>query len=216
MKNKIIIKLGVIALILSLPLSAQASPKYNFNEIVYPSTETTINGVPESEIIRPMDVLAGPYFDSYTPDPSSQVRVPMFRQIASFSHDNTRNSQPFPMSVTITNSTSQGSEWTGSVSFTGEIKAGIFAKISATVGGSYKETRTTNEAVGMTAGPLSVPAYKTGYINVWYAAQKSGGTLRTYTYNTQNPSVRYYTNHQVITKVFKADYVDLHSQSWVQ
>lgn len=215
LKKKILV--GLFTLMLALPLSAYAATdikKDNNNEITFPATETTINGVPESEIMSPMDVTLGPYFESYTPNYNG--RLEKFRQIAAFSHDNTRSSVIFPMSVTITNSTSQGSEWSGGVSFTGEIKAGIFAKLSATVSGSYKDTRVTNEAVGITGGPYQVPAYKTGYINMWYAAQTSGGTLRTYTVNTSNPSQRYYKDTVVNLKVFKADYVDVHSEAWFQ
>ncbi|MCY9664963.1 hypothetical protein M5X11_08340 [Paenibacillus alginolyticus] len=199
-----------ITLLLSLPLSANAAR--NINVVTSPATETTVNGIPESQLMTTQDVTIGPYFDSYTPNSNSTVLK--FKKIASYSHDNSRNSTEFPMEVSITYSTSQGSEWSGSISFTGEIKAGIFAKLGATIGGGYKDARSTNEAVGIKGGPLKVPAYKWGYIDMWYKGQATGGLLRTYTQNTADLSVKYYKDTLINATVFKSDYVDVHSEAW--
>jgi len=206
-KTQLILILVVTFFLVSLPVTASA-----VTEVVSPPTESTINGIPESQIIRPMDVLVGPVFDSYTPN--TVYGINKFKLIAHYTHDNSRNTTSFPMTVTITHSTQQGSEWTGSVTFTGEIKLGILAKVGATVGGSYKEYRSTNEAVGIQGGPLIIEPGKVGHIKMYYKGYATGGTLRTYLYFTQNPDIKGYTDTIINAKFYPSDYVDVFSEAW--
>jgi hypothetical protein len=210
---------AALTFVLAFPMGAYAATNPVVNETTFPSTETIINGSPTSEnsdLIKPMDVLMGPYFDSYVQN--YVTSVDKFRQIAAFTLDNRYSSSdtPVPMSVTITSSTSQGSEFSGSITFTGEVKAGIFGGISVANNYSVKETRTTNEAVGMTAGPLQVPKGKIGHIDMYYRAIQSGGGVKTYTYNTSNPSVKYYTTTPINVKTYKAAYPDVYTDPYLQ
>ena len=140
--KKILVLILVIT-IASFPVSASAKVGKTTSTVA-PATESTVNGIPESQIIQPMDVIVEE-FVSY--NPTSYVTNNRFKSIVIFDHDNTRNSQPYTMSVTVTNSTSQGSEWSGSITFTSTIKTAILGKVSTAVGISHKDTRTTNEAV---------------------------------------------------------------------
>lgn len=178
---------------------------------VFPATESTVNDVPESQIIRPMDVMAGPYFYSYNPNTNSINNK--FKPIVQYDQDNSRNSGSVTMSVSVQKSTTQGSEWGGNVEFTGEIKAGILGAVSTKIGGSYKQTRSTNEAVGASAS-MTVSPGKIGHIKFWYKGRTTGGSLRTYTYNTANPSVRYYLDTPINATFYSADYLDVWGESW--
>ncbi len=204
-----------MASLLVLPISASANAISVTNEVISPATETIINGVPESLVEHPIqaqDVSVGPIFDSY--DPSYTTIINKHRLIVDYSHDNSRNAGEFKMEVSISSSESQGSEFSGSITFTGEVKAGIFGGISVSNGYSVKETRTKNEAVGVKGGPLTVPPYKWGYISMYYKAVQSGGGVVTYTYNTADPTKKYYKTTPVNVKVYKRDSLDIHTEAW--
>lgn len=142
---------------------------------VAPATESTINGIPESDIVKTLDI-SGPYFDSY--NPTSYQIVNKFKYIGKVVGDNRLGQEPLLIEFSVSRSTSQGSEWTGSASFTAEVKSGIIAKMSATGGYQHKEYRETNEAVGA-SGKCTVPKQQRVDLEALYLGRASGGTLRT-------------------------------------
>ena len=81
------------------------------------------NGIPESQTPMVTDVIMGPYFYRY--DYNQKTTVDKYRHIAHFSHDNRLNKLSEQMEAQITNSASQGAEWSGNVEFTAEIKKKI-------------------------------------------------------------------------------------------
>lgn len=184
-----------------------------YNVTVFPAIETRMNGVPESQanLILIKSVLVGPIFSSY--DPNGYVTEKKFKPIVQFEHDHTRNTEPYTMSVSVQNSTSQGSEWEGAVQFSTDVKLGIIGKVNATAGVTHKQVRSTNEAVG-TSGSLTVAPRKTGYIKFWYKGQTTGGILRTYTYNTENPYKKYYLETPIKATLYRSNYLDVFSESW--
>ncbi|MCP1137292.1 hypothetical protein NKT34_28985 [Paenibacillus polysaccharolyticus] len=217
MKRRILLSsILSIALILPAAVSAQALEvndtvaQNNSTATYYPGEETTINGVPESDIITTQDVIVTK-FVSYVPN--YRLRVPEFKKIATFSHDNTRSTTESKQSVTLTKSGSFGSEFSGSISFSGEIKAGIFGGLKNEYSVGYKETRVTNEAVGATSS-ATVPPKKWGYIEMYYAGTQNGGGLRYYTYNTSNPNNKVYNTVSINAKVYPSDELDIHSKSY--
>ncbi|MBO8162354.1 MAG: hypothetical protein H0Z34_01395 [Brevibacillus sp.] len=215
MRKKVGLCILTLLLVVPAMVSAAPYPKQPQTKVtVAPATETTQNGIPESELadmVRPTDVIVGPVFHSY--DPDGYVTVKKFREIITFEHDNTRNSKPYNMSVTVTRSESQGSEWNGSLEFTGEIKAGILAELNSTVGVEHKTTRATNEAVGA-KGDMEVDPGKTGFIRFWYKGRTTDGTVRVYYYNTADPSNRTYVDKAIDATVFVADHMDVFSEAW--
>jgi len=208
MKKKVAVLL--LSMSLAVPFSVSAAPQKT-SETIFPATETTVNGVPESKIVRPMDVMVGPIFAGYSP--SSYITNDRFKPIVQFDHDNRRNSSPYTMSVNVTKSEAQGSEWSGSVNFTAEIKAGILGKVNTTAGVEHKQTRATNEAVGVT-GSFTVSAGKMGHIKFWYKGKTTKGTLRHYSYNTANPSQKYYTDTPINATFYRSNYLDVFSEAW--
>ncbi|WP_433751060.1 hypothetical protein [Paenibacillus amylolyticus] len=219
MKRRIILS-GLLSLALLLPATAGAQAVELGDSIsnngstatYYPGDETTINGIPESEIITTQDVIVTK-FVSYKPN--YKTRVPEFKKIVSFSHDNTRSTTPADQVVSITKSSSVGSEFSGSISFSGEIKAGIFGGLKNEYSIGYKETRATNEAVGAST-KATVPAKKWGYIDMFYAGTQNGGGLTYYTYSTANPDKKAYNTITINAKVYPTDNLDIHSKSWSQ
>lgn len=159
------ITLVVASLFLSIYASAASAPIHKTTVWVAPETETLINGIPESQTPMVTDVIMGPYFYRY--DYNQKTTVDKYRHIAHFSHDNRLNKLSEQMEAQITNSASQGAEWSGNVEFTAEIKKKIIESLKGTLGISYKETRTTNEAVGYKV-VHTVPAGKVGHINLYY------------------------------------------------
>lgn len=162
------ITLVVASLFLSIYASAASAPIHKTTVWVAPETETLINGIPESQTPMVTDVIMGPYFYRY--DYNQKTTVDKYRHIAHFSHDNRLNKLSEQMEAQITNSASQGAEWSGNVEFTAEIKKKIIESLKGTLGISYKETRTTNEAVGYKV-VHTVPAGKVGHINLYYPLQ---------------------------------------------
>ncbi|OAB32715.1 hypothetical protein PMSD_17245 [Paenibacillus macquariensis subsp. defensor] len=217
--KKMNLSIMAIALTLLLPSAAFATEldsvnNDQYNAVYSPATESLINGVPESQVIEQpstRDVLVGPIFYSYTPN--YKTRVAEFKEIALYSHDNTKNPNKYNMSVSVQKSSAQGSEFGGSISFTYEIKAGIFGGLESTLGGSYKETRSTNEAVGVVGGG-DINPYKMGYVKFWYAGVQNGGLLKTYTYNTSDINKRYYKDTTINAKVYDSNILDVHSKAW--
>lgn len=164
------ITLVVASLFLSIYASAASAPIHKTTVWVAPETETLINGIPESQTPMVTDVIMGPYFYRY--DYNQKTTVDKYRHIAHFSHDNRLNKLSEQMEAQITNSASQGAEWSGNVEFTAEIKKKIIESLKGTLGISYKETRTTNEAVGYKV-VHTVPAGKVGHINLYYKGYKN-------------------------------------------
>ena len=111
-------------------------------------------------------------------------------------------------------SASQGAEWSGNVEFTAEIKKKIIESLKGTLGISYKETRTTNEAVGYKV-VHTVPAGKVGHINLYYKGYKIGGRLTVWTANTSNPSQsKRYATYDVNSTLYPSDTLDIFSESY--
>jgi len=208
---KKIITLFLVLTIATFPVNASAQEKNSvkITSTVAPATESTINGIPESQIIKPMDVFVQ-NFVSY--NQNSYVTIDRFKSIVTFDHDNTRNSQPYTMTVTVSNSTSQASEWGGSITFTAGIKMGILGSVNTAVGITHKDTRTTNEAVGA-SGSTVVPAYKTGHIKFWYKGRSTGGTLTYSQYFTQDPTNIVYGTVPV-SATFYATNKEIFSEAW--
>lgn len=213
--KKILSSILAITLVLSLTAPAFATEENSdVSDSVWiaPSTETTINGQPETSAIMPRDVIIGPYFHSYV----YNVRTPVdkYKIIAKFTHSNKLGTSKDLMTATVTSSTSQGSEWSGSVQFTGEIKVAILGEIKAQGGGSYKSSRVTNEAVGYSV-THNVAAGKVGHIDLYYRGYKIGGRLTTWTAFTgdMEGSKRYSTT-DVYATLYPSEYLDIFSDAY--
>lgn len=150
--------------------AASAKPKL----YVAPPTESTINGIPESQVCEPMGIMGPPIFVDYAQ--SSGYYTPWFRLIARTSFDNRNGTSAVPLTLNITHSTQQGSEWYISLSITAEFKTSFRAKLGATVGGGYKETRSTNEAVGCST-TIQVPAGTHRGVEAFWGGQNTNGTV---------------------------------------
>lgn len=100
-----------------------------------------------------------------------------------------------------------GSEFSGSVEFTAETKLAILGGLSATFGGSYKETR----SVGISATIQVRPGY-TGFIEAYYEGVYNGGTL----YRDVYWGGEYQTTRSdpVSSTVHRADYVAVNFRVW--
>lgn len=146
-------------------------------EVKYaPPQETLINGVEESKLIAPLAIgYDNPIFVDFKPSTGART-INAFKPIASVSHNNTRASDKFPISMNVTSSSSVGSEFSGSLTFTGELEIKLIAKAGAELSGSYKKTRTTNEAVGYNWGPYYIPAGKWGGIRTFWRGVSIDGT----------------------------------------
>jgi len=214
MKRKLLSTLMLFVLFFSycsLPVSAKE--KVNTQPTtswIAPATETTQNGIPESEIMTTNDVIIGPYFSSY--NSNYKTTVDEFKTIATFKHNNKYGTSVVPMTGTVTSSTSQGSEWSGNVSFTAEIKMGILGSVKTQAGVGYKDTRTTNEAVGYSVN-YDVKPGVFGHIDFFYRGIKLGGAVTTWTANTAD-MVKYYFTDYVYSTVYTADYVDIYSKTY--
>jgi hypothetical protein len=189
MKKRFSMILSLLVIFSLACTCAYAAGKTNPDVTYAPATETTINGIPESNLIQP-NWVSSPIFDSYSA--SSPGHIDFFKLIASSYVDNRSSSTPYVNKLTITQSTSQGSEWSGSVSFTGEIKAGMLGKIGTQVSGGVKESRETNEAVGA-SGQMTVPAYKQGRNEAYYGGMSSSGTLNYHIYDDYDGQNHYYS-----------------------
>lgn len=202
--KKIISSLLLSLLIFSLTCTSAYASKPNKPDVIYaPATESTINGTPESQVISPMWV-SSPIFDSY--NDSTPSHVDFFKLIASSYVDNRSNSTPYQNTLTITNSASQGSEWSGSVSFSGSVRTGMLGEIGTQVSGGVTEFKETNEAVGA-SGTMTIPAYKQGRNEAYYGGISSNGTLYYHVYDDNNGRNIYYST-PVNCKVHK-EYLDV-------
>lgn len=142
-----------------------------------PPQGTIINGVeqPINEISPNIIGYDKPIFVSYAANQNSVITY--FKLIGSSTWDNTRSPSPMPVTFNITQSSSSGSEYTGNVTLNADIQAGLVGRIGGQVSGGAKWTRSTNEAVGWTFGPWSIPAYKHGKIEAYWEGTASYGTL---------------------------------------
>ncbi len=209
MKRKFFMMILVFTLGFSITVSAFPNKSKSINMSVYPPTESTINGIPESQLISPKVVFPW-IFDYYDPDNNSVNQK--FKEIVQFNHDNTGNSTIYNMTVTVSSSESQGSEWSGNVEFTASVKAGIFAGVEAQTGTGYKEYRSTNEAVGV-SGSMDVLPGKYGHIRFWYEGETTDGTLVYYRYNDYTEE-KEYMYKDVDATFYSSDYLDVFSEAW--
>lgn len=192
------------ALVFSLISTCAFAAQKNKPVVTYaPSTESIINGIPESQLVQPQWV-SSPIYDDY--NPSSPTHVNFFKLIVSTYVDNRTNPNPYVLENSITQSSKQGSEWNGSVSFSGSIKSGMLGEISTQVSGGVKEYRETNEAVGC-KGIMTVPAYKQGRNEAYYGGMSSAGTLTYHIYDDYDGQNHYYSI-PVNCKVHK-EYLDV-------
>lgn len=216
MKRKVISLLMIVVMLLSLnstpALAKEANVKKEKDVTSWyaPSTETTINGVPESQIVTIQDVIIGPYFESY--DSNYVTEVDKFKVIGKFKRSNVYGTQVEPMTATVTSSTEQGSEWSGNVTFTGDIKVKVIAEIGLEIGGSYKSTRSTNEAVGYSTTHYIQPG-KYGHIDLYYRGTKVGGALTTWTAWTGDMKKVYFTDY-IYSTIYPSDYLDVFADAY--
>ena len=185
-------------------------------EVIYaPPQETLINGVEESEIMTPFIIgWDNPIFVDFTPNTGTSTKN-KFKSIATISHNNTRGSSPFPITMNVSQSSSVGSEYSGSLTISAELKVKILAKASVSVTGGLKETRTTNEAVGYNFGPYQIPAGKWGGISTWWKGTAVSGTA-TVKYVDTGSTTGYTKNYSypVTVTAHKASSKDIYSESW--
>lgn len=211
--------LGVTMLVMSTiclmggSVSAEGEPTVNYA----PPQETLINGIEESKIIRPHIIgYDNPIFVSYTPSAGAS-EITKFKYIAGISADNSRSSAPFPIKLILSQTSSSGSEFSGSVEFKASVKAGIIGKLDTTVAGGVKETRTTNEGVGWEFGPLSIPAGKSGGIDSWWKGKYSYGSLGVKYVDTGSKTGYTPTMYsQVNVKVHSKESKKIHGESWTK
>lgn len=177
-----------------------------------PATETMINGQPESSIPATVDVLIGPYFSNYINRKTEQIDE--YKLIAKFKHDNRNGSASAAMKAQITVSEAQGGEWGGNVNFTDEIKTGIISSLKASVGVSYKASRSRNEAVGYSVD-YTVPRGKIGHVDLYYRGTKVTGQLTTWSANTSGiSSSKRYSTCDITAVLYPSDNLDIYSKSY--
>ncbi|GLC89467.1 hypothetical protein [Lysinibacillus piscis] len=185
-------------------------PKVNYA----PPQETLINGVEESKLITPFIIgYDNPIFVDFVPNTGTST-INQFKSIGSVSHNNTRGSNPFPITINVTRSESVGSEFSGNVTFSAELKVKLLAKAGGSISGGYKQTRSTNEAVGYTFGPYQIPGGKWGGIRTWWKGVSINGTASVKYVDTGSSSG--YTSVQSIPVSMKVHTTskDIHSESW--
>ncbi|KGR86222.1 hypothetical protein [Lysinibacillus odysseyi] len=217
MKKNIFKALALSTLILGTGFTGTAKAEEPIQpEVIYaPPQETLINGVEESKIMTPLIIgWDNPIFVDYKPNTGTSTKN-KFKSIASISHNNTRGSSPFPITMDVTSSSSVGSEYSGSLTISAELKVKILAKASGSVTGGLKETRATNEAVGYKFGPYNVPAGKWGGIATWWKGTAVTGTA-TVKYVDTGSSTGYTGNYSypVTVTAHKASTKDIYSESW--
>lgn len=135
--------------------------------------EAFVNGTPGNRQVKPMVGMGGPVMIEYSPTVVSIV--PHWKEIARSSFDNSLGSGPATVSLSITHSSEQSSEFDGDVEFTGDVKAFVLAQIGAKAGFGMKDKRLTDEAVGI-SGSVQVPAHATGSIVAYYEGVSADGT----------------------------------------
>lgn len=222
MKNKYIPKV-ISGLLVGLLISGISAPPSFAKQ---PSEPTVNYAPPQGTIVNGVEEKSGnvnaqlvdynnPVFVSYSSNNNSTIQY--FKYIAGTSWDNTRSSSSFPLTLTIQRSNSSGSEFSGSVTFNGSVKAGIIGQLNVEVQGGAKETRATNEAVGWTFGPLVIPPYKTGGIDSYWEGTYSYGTLGVKYPDTYSPTGYTPTQYsQVNVSVHKNEYQKINGSSWIR
>lgn len=204
-------KKAIYVVLASLIMSSASIPVYaNALENTAPSTETTINGVPESKAnnMQTRDVIARTFY-SYQNNVHSTVTN--YKLIGTFRHDNRYSPNNATMTATVTKSSSQGSDWSFSAGIGGEFKVNMLAALKADVGYNYKQSRSSNEAVGYSiSSPVS--AGKVGYINLYYQGEKIGGVAKYKQFNTANPSNYIYVTEDVNATVYDKDVLAINSK----
>ena len=212
MRIKNYICIAVLSVILSLSgvYVVDATENSDANGVsvsVTPAEGDIVNGIEESSNggISTMDVNAGPYFSKYTPNKKKHIQ--RFKLIASFTYvNNTKNTAKH--SVTVSESSSKGSEWNGNIQFTADIKTKILAKAGASMGFGLKQSRSKNEAVGYTAEMKVSPRCK-GTLKVYYGGWKTYGELKTYTFNTATPNKKVYKTTEINATSYKSKSLDI-------
>ncbi|MBW5446235.1 hypothetical protein GE107_09205 [Cohnella sp. CFH 77786] len=167
---------ALLLLFSSLSSAGAASEKKSPSVTYAPESPTTINGVPETSDSGGRITPMLNYKVSTTYNASTGYPVQYFKLIATATHDNRNSAGLFKLGLKIEQSTSQGSEFSGNIEFSGEVKVAIFAGIQSKVGYSVKETRSYNEAVGWN-GTMDCPAYKYCTFDAFYEGVASGGTV---------------------------------------
>lgn len=183
-KKSLLLLLGfalTISILSTKPVLANVSSKnQNPKPIVTyaPEQPSLVNGVVEDPKggYVPFDppIYTDPVFVSYSP--TTQTDVTYFKLIGSTYVDNRTNPNPFILKFKVERSERVGSEWSGSVKFTEEIKLGIMGKMSVEAGISVKEYREINEAVGV-EGQMTVSPRKQGRLEAYYGGRSSRGSL---------------------------------------
>lgn len=135
--------------------------------------EAFVGGVSGSRQVKSAVGTGDPVIIGYSPKTVSIM--PHWKEIARSSFDNSLGSGPATVSLSITHSSEQSSEFDGDVEFTGDVKAFVLAQIGAKAGFGMKETRLTDEAVGI-SGSVQVPAHATGSIVAYYEGVSADGT----------------------------------------
>lgn len=178
MKKSILLFLVVsITCCLPMPIFAESS-RTNIPvpiESVSPATQTTVNGIPDMDI-NPRAITLGPFFKSYSGQNST---INYFKKIGSTYVDNRNNSTPFILTYNVSRSEEQGSEFSCSLTLSGEMKLSVVANVGASVTGGCTLTKKTNEAVGV-SGTMTVPVGKQGRLEAWYGGISTNGTIYYY------------------------------------
>ena len=210
----------VVSLIFSMFISilaygniANAKIKKNIDTSDFTEIEgeqgDVINGVDvNNNLIQSRDVIVYNNFSSY--NGNNRKTINKFRKIASATYKNATGSKQNLM-LTISHSESKGAEWNGDVSFTGEIKAGILGSIQTQVGFGVKGSRSKDEAVGYEYS-MTVSPHCIGTITAYYKGVRSYGKLKTYSYNTANPSKKAYSTTNINATVYKKS-LDIYAES---
>lgn len=185
MTRKSLAALLTLCFLVSIAATALANgsskvPTLEGNVEYAPPQETLINGIPESELKHSGDISPLGYWEwenrNHRYDPNHVTKVQYFKLIAEVSAFNPSYATPAPLALTVQQSSMVGSEFSGNVSFTVEVKNAILGGIQAEAGVGVKEYREVNEAVGATYTIYISPRRK-GFIQAYWGGQSSSGTL---------------------------------------
>jgi|GEM_PF-5185841 len=137
-----------------------------------PPRESTVNGVPESEMVQPLvDVTR----TNYRYDPSASSYVTFWQYIGGTSAYN-GGPNVGRLEFEVKQSARTGSEWNVSGTISAELKLSVILKLGATVGGGYKEYREEDEAYGASWG-IDVSPGKTGWIKAYWGGMNTSGLV---------------------------------------
>lgn len=200
------IKKRVLIVLCLLLFFLGSSNVFAANATYTPAEPTLINGQPEGSTKSKQDVIAL-MFVSYKP--KSKKHIDKFKKIVSIKYKNkTKQTQKY--TAKVTQSSSKGASWSGSLSFTGEIKAGILGGVKTQLGTSVKTSRSKNEAKGFSTTVRVSPKH-VGTCNIYYRGWKSFGKLKCYSFYTATPNKRIYITRNVNVTVFASKYLDIYS-----